>query len=136
MDSSRKFADFSVGMSLSHGVHITAEMIAAYGDIVGDHNPLHTDAEYATPRFGGIIAHGTLLVGLFSAAMWRLLGAGAVARGFACKFRAPFRAGDDVQIQLKIIELVPKIRKVVIEGRAYVGTTVLLTTIIEALIES
>jgi acyl dehydratase len=110
-------------------------MIAIYGDTVGDHNPLHTDAEFATPRFGGIIAHGTLLIGLFSAAMWRLLGAGAVARGFECKFRAPFRAGDDVQIQLKIIELVPRIRKVVIEGRAYVGTTVLVTSIIEALIE-
>jgi 3-hydroxybutyryl-CoA dehydratase len=74
MESPRKFADFSVGMSHSHSVHITAEMIAIYGDIVGDHNPLHTDAEFATPRFGGIIAHGTLLIGLFSAAMRHLLG--------------------------------------------------------------
>jgi len=122
-------------MSHTHSVHITAEMIAIYGDIVGDHSPLHTDAEFATSRFGGIIAHGTLLIGLFSAAMWRLLGAGAVARGFDCKFRAPFRAGDDVQIQLKIIELLPKIRKIVIEGRACVGTTVLITSIIEALME-
>ena len=122
-------------MSHTHSVHITAEMIAIYGDIVGDHNPLHTDAEFATPRFGGIIAHGTLLIGLFSAAMWRLLGAGALARGFDCKFRAPFRAGEDVQIQLKIIELVPRIRKVVIEGRACVGTTVLVSSLIEALME-
>ena len=136
MESPRKFADFSVGMSHAHSVHITAAMIATYGDIVGDRNPLHTDIEFATPRFGGIIAHGTLLIGLFSAAMWRLLGAGAVARGFDCKFRAPFRAGDDVRIELKIIELVPKIRKIVIEGRAYVGTTLLVTSTIEALLES
>ena len=136
MESSRKFADFSVGMSHTHSVHITADMIAIYGDIIGDRNPLHTDAEFAAPRFGGIIAHGTLLIGLFSAAMWRLLGAGVVARGFDCKFRAPFRAGDDVQIQLRVIELVPKIRKIVIDGRACVGTTVLVTSIIEALIES
>lgn len=136
MESPRKFADFAVGMSHTHSAHITAEMIVNYGDIVGDHNPLHTDAEFATPRFGGIIAHGTLLIGLFSAAMWGLLGPGVVARGFDCKFRAPFRAGDDVQIQLTIIELVPKIRKIVIDGRAYVGTTVLVTNIIEALIVS
>jgi acyl dehydratase len=135
MESPRNFANFSVGMSHTHRVHITAEIIATYGDIIGDHNPLHTDAEFAAPRFGGIIGHGTLLIGLFSAATWRWLGAGAVARKFDCKFRAPFRAGDDVQIQLKIIELVPKTRKIVIEGRAYVGTTVLVTTIIEALIE-
>jgi hypothetical protein len=58
-----------------------------------------------------------------------------LARGFDCKFRAPFRAGEDVQIELKIIELVPRIRKVVIEGRAYVGTTVLVSSLIEALME-
>ena len=59
---------------------MTRELIAAYADVVGDHNPLHTDVEYAT--------------------------------------------------------LVARIRKVVVEGKAYVGSTLVLTTTIEALCEA
>jgi 3-hydroxybutyryl-CoA dehydratase len=132
----QRFADFTVGQSIVHTVHITTEMIAAYAHVVGDHNPLHTDAEYATPRFGGIIAHGTLLVGLFSAGMCKLLGPGVVARTFKCKFKAPMRPGDEVSIEIRIVELVPRIRKVVVEGKAYVGSTLVLTTAIEALAEA
>ena len=132
----QRFADFVVGQSVVHPVLITNEMIAAYADVVGDHNPLHTDAEYATPRFGGIIAHGTLLVGLFSAGMNKLLGPGVIARTFKCKFKAPMRPGDEVSIEIRIVELVPKIRKVVVEGKAYVGSTLVVTTVIEALSEA
>jgi acyl dehydratase len=130
------FADFSVGQSIVHTVPITRELIAAYADVVDDHNPLHTDVEYAIPRFGGIIAHGTLLIGLFSATMCKLLGPGAVARTFTCKFRAVMRPGDEVRIELTISELVARIRKVVVEGKAYVGSTLVLTTTIEALCEA
>jgi len=130
------FADFAVGQSIVHTVPITRELIAAYADVVDDHNPLHTDVEYAIPRFGGIIAHGTLLIGLFSATMCKLLGPGAVARTFTCKFRAVMRPGDEVRIELTISELVARIRKVVVEGKAYVGSTLVLTTTIEALCEA
>ena len=132
----QRFADFVVGQSVVHAVHITNEMIAAYADVVGDHNPLHTDTEYATPRFGGTIAHGTLLVGLFSAGMCRLLGPGVIARTFRCKFKAPVRPGDEASIEIRIVELVPRIRKVVVEGKAYVGSTLVVTTVIEALSEA
>ena len=132
----QRFADFAVGQSVVHAVPITNEMIAAYADVVGDHNPLHTDAEYATPRFGGIIAHGTLLVGLFSAGMNKLLGPGVIARTFKCKFKAPMRPGDEVSIEIRIVELVPRIRKVIVEGKAYVGSTLVVTTVIEALSET
>ena len=115
---------------------MTRELIADYADVVGDHNPLHTDAEYATPRFGGIIAHGTLLIGLLSATMCEFLGPGAIARTFTCKFRAVMRPGDDVRIELTISDLVARIRKVVVEGKAYVGSTLVVTTTIEALCEA
>ena len=94
----------------------------------GTNNPLHTDVEYATPRFGDIIAHGTLVIGLFSATMYQLLGPGAVARTFSCKLRAVMRPGDDVRIELAISDLVARIRKVVVEGKAYVGPTLVITT--------
>ena len=61
----RHFADFVVGQSIVQTVAMTRELIAAYADVVDDRNPLHTDVQYATPRFGDIIAHGTLLIGLF-----------------------------------------------------------------------
>ena len=132
----QRFADFAIGQSIVHTVGITKELIADYADVVGDHNPPHTDPEYATPRFGGIIAHGTLLIGLFSAAMCKLLGPGVVARTFKCKFKATARPGHEVRLELKIIDLVPKIRKVVVEGRAYVGSTLVVITTIEALSEA
>jgi 3-hydroxybutyryl-CoA dehydratase len=132
----RHFADFVVGQSIVHTVPITRELIAAYANVTGDHNPLHTDVEYATPRFGDIIAHGTLIIGLFSASMCKLLGPGAVARTFTCKFRAVTRPGDEVRIELTISDLVARIRKVVVEGKAYVGSTLVITTTIEALCEA
>ena len=130
------FVDFAVGQSIVQTVTITKELIAAYADVVGDHNPLHTDVEYATPRFGSIIAHGTLLIGLFSATMCMLLGPGAVARTFTCKFRAAMRPGDEVRIELRISDLKARIRKVVVDGKAYVGSTLVVTTTIEALCEA
>ena len=132
----RHFADLVVGQSIVRTFPITKELIAAYADVVDDHNPLHTDVEYATPRFGGIIAHGTLLIGLFSATMCVLLGPGAVARTFKCKFRAAVRPGDQVRIELSISGLAARIRKVVVEGKAYVGSTLVVTTTIEALCEA
>ncbi len=46
------------------------------------------------------------------------------------------RPGDEVRIELTIIELVARIRKVVVEGKAYVGSTLVLKTTIEALCEA
>jgi acyl dehydratase len=135
MDQQR-FADFAVGQSIVQVVPIKKELIAAYADVVGDQNPLHTDSEYAAARFGGIIAHGTLLIGLFSAIMWRFLGPGVVARTFDCKFRGTVRPGNVVRIELTIVDLVPRIRKVVVEGKAYVESTLVVTATIAALCEA
>ena len=122
-----KFSELSIGQTASKIIHITPEMIAAFADVTGDHNPLHTDPAYAEPRFGGVIAHGVLLVGCFSALLaTELPGPGALARSLNVRFKAPAHPGDDVRIEVKIVELVPRIRKAVLEGRAYVGDRVLL----------
>lgn len=122
-----KFSELAIGQTASQIVHITPEMIASFADVTGDHNPLHTDPAYAGPRFGGIIAHGVLLVGHFSALLaTELPGPGALARSLSVRFKSPARPGDEVRIEVKIVELVPRIRKAVLEGRAYVGDRVLL----------
>ena len=131
-----KFSELALGQTASQTVHITPEMVASFADVTGDHNPLHTEPAYAEPRFGGVIAHGVLLVGFFSAIIaTQLPGPGAVARSLNVRFKAPARPGDDVRIEIKIIELVPRIRKAVVEGRAYVGDRVLLHITAEALLE-
>ena len=131
-----KFSELTLGQTASQIIHITPEMIAGFAEVTGDHNPLHTDPAYATPRFGGVIAHGVLLMGFFSALLaTHLPGPGAVARAMNVRFKAPARPGDDVRIEVKIIELVPRIRKAVLEGRAYVGDTVLLHVTAESLME-
>ncbi|MCU0780302.1 MAG: MaoC family dehydratase [Akkermansiaceae bacterium] len=131
-----KFSELSIGQTASQTIHITPEMIAGFADVTGDHNPLHTDSAYAEPRFGGIIAHGVLLVGFFSALLaTKLPGPGAVARSLDVRFKSPARPGNDVRIEVKIIELVPRIRKAVLEGRAYIGDRVLLHITAESLLE-
>jgi 3-hydroxybutyryl-CoA dehydratase len=131
-----KFSELQLGQSASQVIHITPEMIAAFADVTGDHNPLHTDPAYAEPRFGSTIAHGVLLVGFFSALLaTELPGPGSVARGLSVRFKSPARPGDDVRIEVKIVELVPRIRKAVLEGRALVGDRVLLQISAETLLE-
>jgi len=133
---SMKFSELALGQTATRTIRLTPEMIAGFADVTGDHNPLHTDPAYAEPRFGGIIAHGVLLVGFFSAILaTQLPGPGSVARSLNVRFKAPARPGDDVSIEVKIIELVPKIRKAVLEGRAFVGDQILLQISAEALLE-
>jgi len=132
-----RFADLAVGQTASTTIRITPEMIAAFAAVTGDHNPVHTDPDYATPRFGGIIAHGVLLVGFFSAILaTRLPGPGVLARELKVRFRAPVRPGDDVEIEVEVIALVPKIRKAVMEGRARVGGNVVLHITADTLLEA
>lgn len=131
-----KFSELVLGQTASQTIHITPEMVAAFADVTGDHNPLHTDPAYAEPRFGGVIAHGVLLVGFFSALLaTQLPGPGAVARALNVRFRAPARPGDEIRIEVQIVELVPRIRKAILEGRAFVGDRVLLQITAETLME-
>jgi 3-hydroxybutyryl-CoA dehydratase len=131
-----KFSELTIGQTASQMIYITPEMVAGFADVTGDHNPLHTDPVYAEPRFGGVIAHGVLLVGYFSALLaTRLPGPGAVARSLNVRFKAPARPGDEIRIEVKIVALVPRIRKAVLEGRAFLGDQVLLQITAETLLE-
>ncbi|MGD7652039.1 MAG: MaoC family dehydratase [Verrucomicrobiales bacterium] len=131
-----KFSDLYVGQKGSETIHITQEMIQGFADVTGDNNPIHLDPEYAEPRFGNTIAHGVLLVGFFSAYLaTKLPGPGSIARSFDVRFKSPAKPGDDVRIELEIVKLVPRIRKVVLEGKAYVGDRLLLQISTETLLE-
>ncbi|MEP4076294.1 MaoC family dehydratase [Haloferula sp.] len=131
-----KFSELSIGQTASETILITPEMITGFAEVTGDHNPLHTDPAYAEPRFGGVIAHGVLLVGYFSALLaTKLPGPGSVARSLDVRFKSPAKPGDEVRIEVKIVKLVPRIRKASLEGFAYIGDRVVLRISAETLLE-
>ena len=80
---------------------ITQGMINNWADVIGDHNPIHIDEEYAkTTQFGGTIAHGTLLLAFVDQLMVRELSDRWLKGGwsFRSKIRLPVRPGDTVRV--------------------------------------
>lgn len=79
---------------------VTREAIVAYADAVGDHNPIHIDEAFArsTP-FGGVIAHGMLVLAYISEAMTRAFGESWARSGrLRVRFKLPARPGDTLTI--------------------------------------
>ena len=62
--------DLKVGDSFSTTREITDELIRAFAELSGDHNPIHLDEDFAArSRFGKRIAHGMLSGALISAVL-------------------------------------------------------------------
>jgi 3-hydroxybutyryl-CoA dehydratase len=71
-------------------------LIAAYAELTNDFNPIHLDPEFAarTPM-GGVIAHGTMSIGLIWQSLQRSLGAKAFAGAkLDVRFIKPVRLGE------------------------------------------
>lgn len=80
---------------------VTQESIRRYAEASGDYNPIHVDEEYAraTP-FGGIIAHGMLVLAYLSEMMAAAFGDDWLAGGrLKVRFRAPARPGDTLTVR-------------------------------------
>lgn len=65
--------------------------VRLFADLVGDHNPVHLDAEFAAgTQFKQRIVHGMLVSSLFSTLLGtQLPGHGAIYMGQDVKFKAP-----------------------------------------------
>lgn len=111
----RWFDDLEVGFAeRSPSRTLTDADIAAFADLSGDFNRLHTDPEYAAgTEFGRPIAHGLLVTaigsGLFTRTeLSRSLEESIVAMlGIECRFKAPVMAGDTLQLDAQVRELRP-----------------------------
>jgi 3-hydroxybutyryl-CoA dehydratase len=70
--------------------------IDRYAEVSGDRNSLHIDSAFAaTTQFGGTIAHGMLLLGIFSYLLTSEFGQDWVDSGrMKIRFRAPARPGE------------------------------------------
>lgn len=76
---------------------VTQELISAYADASGDHNPIHLDPTYA--RKAGLpstIAHGLLTLGMACAAIENWAAESAWTSRVSCRFSAPVPVGDEL----------------------------------------
>ena len=78
---------------------VTQQDINTFADVTGDHNPLHSNEEYAAQtRFKQPLAHGMFGAGVISAALGTRLAPESVVvyLGQNLRFRAPVLAGDTI----------------------------------------
>ena len=62
--------EIKIGDKFSKERKVTDELIRAFAEVSGDHNPIHLDEEFAkTTRFGRRIAHGMLSGAFISAVL-------------------------------------------------------------------
>lgn len=101
--------DIKIGDSFSRSRLVTDELVRAFAEVSGDHNPIHLDEEFAkTTRFGRRIAHGMLSGAFISAVMGEELAARKVVYlSQTMKFVKPVYIGDTVTTT----SMVKKIRK-------------------------
>jgi 3-hydroxybutyryl-CoA dehydratase len=106
----RRFSEFAVGDRFGTDIPVTSRHLADGADLIGDHNPLHVDPDFAAgSRFGGTILHGVLTSALMSAPFGNLVAGTAI--GYLehnARFLAPVRAGDTLRVTWQVVGLVPK----------------------------
>jgi 3-hydroxybutyryl-CoA dehydratase len=120
--------EISIGMTRSLTKDITDRDIEMFAEISTDRNPVHLDDAYARDTiFAGRVAHGMLSAGLISAVIGEQLpGHGTVYLGQSLRFLAPVRPGDVVTAEVTVTEIDPARRRVTLETRCTVGTTVVI----------
>lgn len=88
-------------MGFSKEFTIGPEQVRAFADLVGDHNPVHLDPEFAkTTRYGGPICHGMLVASYISGCLVEALGQGTIYVEQAIRFRRPVPVGSLIRVTL------------------------------------
>ena len=90
--------NIKIGDSFSKERSVTDELVRAFAEISGDHNPIHLDEEFAkTTRFGRRIAHGMLSGAFISAVLgYEFAEKKIVYLSQTLKFTAPVYIGDTI----------------------------------------
>ena len=99
--------DFKVGDTATVSKTITDDDIRHFADLIGDHNSVHIDDEFAKKtRFGRRIAHGMLSASLISTCIGtQSPGNGAVYLSQTFKFVAPVYPGDTVTARVTVTKV-------------------------------
>jgi 3-hydroxybutyryl-CoA dehydratase len=108
------FEDLKLGMRETLRKTVENEDVIGFAELSGDRNPIHLSDHFARKtRFGGRIVHGLYTASLISAVIgMRLPGPGAVYISQTLNFRGPVKIGDVVEVNVEVIELIEKGRRV------------------------
>lgn len=108
----RTYDDIQIGDKADISHIVTERDLILFAEVSGDVNPVHLDEDFAaTTPFKGRIAHGMFSGALISAAIaCELPGPGTIYIGQEMSFLRPVRLGDEIRIELEIIEKLPKNR--------------------------
>jgi 3-hydroxybutyryl-CoA dehydratase len=102
-----KYSEINLGQSTEIVHTITEEDIQVFGDLSGDYNPLHFNADWASKTmFKGRIAHGLLTASFISTAIgMKLPGPGTIYLSQKMQFRGPARIGDIITARVEVINM-------------------------------
>ncbi|HYS21980.1 MAG TPA: MaoC family dehydratase [Gemmatimonadales bacterium] len=97
----------TVGQTACRSLTLTAEHVATYGRLTGDHNPLHFDEAFAAgTRFGRLVVQGGLTTGLLHALVaMDLPGPGTVFLSQQWQFTAPVYIGDTITAEAEVLSV-------------------------------
>lgn len=95
-----------VGTRATRQFRITQESVTAFGNIIDDHNPIHSDPEAAKAAgFPSTICYGMFAGSLFSGLMAQELpGAGTIYLSQNLRFTAPVFVGDELEVIAEVKE--------------------------------
>jgi acyl dehydratase/CBS domain-containing protein len=97
-------AQIDVGDTVRFTKTLSEKDVEAFAEASGDTNRLHMDEEFAAKtRFGGRIAHGTLVVGIVSSALARLPGM-IIYLSQDVSYLGPVPLGEEVTAECEVVE--------------------------------
>lgn len=98
------FSDVKIGSSAVFAKTISESDVYLYAGITGDFSPNHVNEEFmSSGAFGKRVAHGTLLLGLMSAASAKLYLGRTVSQGYdKVRFLKPVFFGDTITTEYKV----------------------------------
>jgi oxepin-CoA hydrolase/3-oxo-5,6-dehydrosuberyl-CoA semialdehyde dehydrogenase len=109
----KSLAELRIGDTVQTATRtVTLEDIGHFAEFTGDTFYAHTDpqAAAANPLFGGIVAHGYLVVSL-AAGLFVEPNPGPVLANFGVddlRFLTPVKAGDTIRVTLTVKEIAPR----------------------------
>ena len=110
----KSLAEMRVGDTIeTPSREVTLEDVSHFAEFTGDTFYAHTDPEAAAanPLFGGIVAHGYLVVSL-AAGLFVQPDPGPVLANFGVdnlRFLTPVKAGDSIRVTLTVKEITPRV---------------------------
>lgn len=112
---------YQPGDGFSFERYISAEDVKQFADVVGDHNPIHLDAEFAEKSFfKNCIVHGAFVAGIISKVLGMdFPGQGTVYISQTSVFKRPVLVDTTVKVEVKVTEVIADKRRLVLDTNVY-----------------